>query len=85
MTNDKNEKSTRTTELVVKTINEVKGILQKERLTITEVAERCGFTRPQLSRYLNFKTNSSLNIFLLLIDVLGYKVEIQSKHTKEDR
>lgn len=71
-------------DLTMNIIKEIKNTLIKEGITITELAGRCGFSRPQLSRFLNLRASSSFNGLMNIIDALGYKVEIQSKHKKEN-
>lgn len=68
--------------LSIELIKEIKSIREDKEISLTELAYMADTNKAQLSKFFNFKVNMSLYKVLQIIDVLGYKVQLVSKHKK---
>lgn len=65
-----------------KLIDDLKEIMSDKGVSGNQLCRDTGVNKSQLSRFLNKKINVSLNLFINLVDALGYEIRLVSKHQK---
>lgn len=70
------------TDKSAKLIDDLKEVMTDKGISGNQLCRDTGINKSQLSRFLNKKMNVSLNLFINLVDALGYEIRLVSKHQK---
>lgn len=63
--------------------NRLKYIMEREKVTASQLAREVGVDKGYLSRFLNGKINISLPKLILIADYLGYDIEFVKRKTSQ--